>query len=558
MQFSSSPLGREFHADLDAERDLARDEPSDEELWGACPDPETDRPEGCEDWFSGLDEPASGESQNRSGFAEAEFLDACGPCAALAGSAQQALDDGLGELPDNDLVGVLRAAQRLEAWQAGIQLAAVAELDARRLRQAGRPGSSRASEQISAELAAAMVLTGRSADLLLGLARDLARLPHVRRALIDGRIDRARAAVFAAELAGLGDVAAAAVGMGFADVAGSMTTGQLRAALRSMVLSVDPAAARRRAERGRADTRVESWQEGSGNVGLAGRELPPADAIAADRRLTAIARTLKDAGAPGTLDQLRAAVFTALLAGRDPETLLPEGSSSTARNDGLAALSGTVHLVMPATAWLGLTDAPGEAAGLGPLGAWTCRDLADRLAAGTDRTRWSVTLTGQDGRAVAHAEGRAGPGGLPRDRAGPCGLLHDRAGPAPNPRSQDRGLSWLASLRFDWLERNACGHSRQVAGYHPPDRLCNLVRARQRTCSFPGCRRPAQDCDLDHSVPWDQGGRSCECNLSPLCRRHHRVKQAPGWQLTQDEPGVMVWRLPSGRTYQTAGDPYPV
>src|SRR5215472_13657966 len=136
MQFPSSPLGREFHADLDGERNLARDVPSDEELWGACPDPDTERPEGCEDWFSGLDEPGPGEQRMRSGFAETELLDACGPCAALAGFAQQALDDGLGRLPDNDLVGLLRAAKRLEAWQAGIQLAAVAELDARRLSRA--------------------------------------------------------------------------------------------------------------------------------------------------------------------------------------------------------------------------------------------------------------------------------------------------------------------------------------------------------------------------------------------------------------------------------------
>jgi hypothetical protein len=43
----------------------------------------------------------------------------------------------------------------------------------------------------------------------------------------------------------------------------------------------------------------------------------------------------------------------------------------------------------------------------------------------------------------------------------------------------------------------------------------------------------------------------------PLCRRHHRAKQAPGWQLAQDQPGRMTWRLPSGREYQTVGEPYP-
>jgi hypothetical protein len=53
-------------------------------------------------------------------------------------------------------------------------------------------------------------------------------------------------------------------------------------------------------------------------------------------------------------------------------------------------------------------------------------------------------------------------------------------------------------------------------------------------------------------------GPTCECNGSPLCRRHHRAKQAPGWHLVQEEPGVMTWRLPSDREYQTTGEPYPM
>src|SRR5207245_4049414 len=113
-----------------------------------------------------------------------------------------------GGLTDDALVGLLRASRRLSAWQSGIELAAVAELDARRLRESRRPGWSRVSEHVAAELAAALVLTGRSADALLGLARGLARLPAVRRALLAGRIDRARALVFGSELSALTDQAA--------------------------------------------------------------------------------------------------------------------------------------------------------------------------------------------------------------------------------------------------------------------------------------------------------------------------------------------------------------
>jgi hypothetical protein len=51
------------------------------------------------------------------------------------------------------------------------------------------------------------------------------------------------------------------------------------------------------------------------------------------------------------------------------------------------------------------------------------------------------------------------------------------------------------------------------------------------------------------------------CNYgihAPTCRQHHRAKQAPGWHLTQDQPGHMTWQLPSGRRYSTIGEPYPV
>jgi hypothetical protein len=188
---------------------------------------------------------------------------------------------------------------------------------------------------------------------------------------------------------------------------------------------------------------------------------------------------------------------------------------------------------MPLSAWLGHGDAPGEAAGFGPLDAGTCRDLAARLAA-AGRTRWCVTLTGRSGQAVAHACARAGPG--------------------PDPP----GIGWLGALEFTWLERGNCTHRWQTPAYQPSRNLRHLIQIRHRTCAAPGCRRPARRCDIDHTIPYDQGGLTCECNGAPLCRRHHKAKQAPGWQLTQPEPGVLIWTTPSGRTYSAHPDPYPV
>jgi hypothetical protein len=88
------------------------------------------------------------------------------------------------------------------------------------------------------------------------------------------------------------------------------------------------------------------------------------------------------------------------------------------------------------------------------------------------------------------------------------------------------------------VARGPCDHARAETGYHPSRTLQHLIRARNSQCTAPGCRRPAASCDLDHTHPWDQGGATCECNLAPLCRHHHRCKQA--------EPGVLIWR--TGRT----------
>ncbi|HUK67846.1 MAG TPA: HNH endonuclease signature motif containing protein, partial [Streptosporangiaceae bacterium] len=84
----------------------------------------------------------------------------------------------------------------------------------------------------------------------------------------------------------------------------------------------------------------------------------------------------------------------------------------------------------------------------------------------------------------------------------------------------------------------------------------HLIEIRDRTCMFPGCRRDAAQCDCDHTLAYEHGGRTCECNLGPLCRRHHQVKQAPSWQLTQPQPGIFHWTAPSRRTYRTTADPY--
>jgi hypothetical protein len=202
---------------------------------------------------------------------------------------------------------------------------------------------------------------------------------------------------------------------------------------------------------------------------------------------------------------------------------------------GPGGLGGSVNLTMPADTWLGGSDNPGQADRYGVLDAGTCRDLADALATAGARARWCITLVDPDGRAVAHGCARAGPGPPGSDRA-----------------------AWLGSVTITSIEAGTCAHRRESAGYRPSSALRHIVKIRSPRCGFPGCRRRAERCDDDHTVPHHKGGKTCECNLYPLCRRHHRAKQAQGWHLAQPEPGVLVWTLPCGRTITTRPEPYPV
>ena len=237
--------------------------------------------------------------------------------------------DGLGKLDDDQLTGVLQAAGRLAAWSAAAKLTAVSALAARR-EAAGRvSGDWRPFEHADDEIAVALTLTRRSAGRLLDLALELDRLPLTRAALAAGLIDERRAEVIAEELSGLDDAAAAAVEKLIIGAAPGLTTGQLRALARRAVLSADPKAARRRKEKALGDARVEMFPETGGTAALAGRDLPPAAVLAADKHLTALAQAMKAAGQPGTLDILRAWAYLHLLSGKPAATLL---HTTTARD----------------------------------------------------------------------------------------------------------------------------------------------------------------------------------------------------------------------------------
>lgn len=89
------------------------------------------------------------------------------------------------------------------------------------------------------------------------------------------------------------------------------------------------------------------------------------------------------------------------------------------------------------------------------------------------------------------------------------------------------------------------------SGYRPSVGLAEFVRMRDLTCRFPGCDRPAECCDIDHTEPFP-GGVTHASNIKCLCRFHHLIKTFwAGFVDLQLPDGRVVWTMPSGRTYTT-------
>jgi hypothetical protein len=164
----------------------------------------------------------------------------------------------------------------------------------------------------------ALTLTSRVADTRLDLALDLEiRLPGTARSLHDGIIDPPKARLIAEATRILSADHACQVETRILPAAGAQTTGQLRAAVVRAVLAVDPEAATRQREEAQKEPRLRRWREDAGTAALAGYGLPPADVLAADERLSARALSLRAAGLPGTLEELRARAYLDALLGQD-------------------------------------------------------------------------------------------------------------------------------------------------------------------------------------------------------------------------------------------------
>jgi hypothetical protein len=114
-----------------------------------------------------------------------------------------------------------------------------------------------------------------------------------------------------------------------------------------------------------------------------------------------------------------------------------------------------------------------------------------------------------------------------------------------------------ARCGHDLTGRWGLGPPGPTDGYRPSAPLDRWVRARDRRCRFPGCRRRVpRGGELDHHRPYPLGPTSA-ANLAGYCTGHHRGKhQAPGWRHALAADGTLTVTTPTGLTAVTAPAPY--
>lgn len=97
-----------------------------------------------------------------------------------------------------------------------------------------------------------------------------------------------------------------------------------------------------------------------------------------------------------------------------------------------------------------------------------------------------------------------------------------------------------------------------VDRYRTPWPQRRFLRARDQHCRFPGCRRAAIRCEIDHTIDAAKGGPTALWNLAHLCQRHHSMKQFTRWKVRQLPGGVLEWTSPTGRIYREDAPAPPV
>jgi hypothetical protein len=265
----------------------------------------------------GQDPGLPGPSGPAAGFGHGGRWSTVAPSAALATTLERAAGPaGLYEDADTDaLVGIARQWAAVESWAAAGKLAALramtredAEGTPRLRRRADLPDGW--DDSLIYEISGALAMGPVSAGNLACLAWTLGtRLAGIGRLLAGGTLTLPKARLIAQLFEPLDDDEAARAEALILDELAEKTYPQVDRLTWRAALAVAPDVAERRRAAGERRARVTVFREDSGTVGLSGRDLPAAEALAGHANVLARAREYQASGlfdgqSASTLDAL--------------------------------------------------------------------------------------------------------------------------------------------------------------------------------------------------------------------------------------------------------------
>lgn len=415
---------------------------------------------------------------------------------------------------DAALVAEIEGAGRAEASAAAHKLALIAELVRRREDAAVEDQQHWVCDPWAAaacEVAAALHVGQRAASKQMRIAVQLRdRLPLVAALFAEGAVSASVVATLTwrthliedEQTLAIVDAQLASNVAGF----GAMTATQLERTVDKVVDSVDPAAVRRTrtAARGR-DVRFGHPDDETGTTTMFAR-LTNADAVALKHRVTVISDEVCSDD-PRTPGQRRSDALGVI--GHNGERLACRCGDAKCPAAGVdwRAASTTIYVIAE----------PEAAAG-----------AVDKFLDGDEESN-PLPLFEPD----------------PKPEPGRGGAVVVGGGVLPAPMVAQLIADGAKVTKLPTPEGNF------PKTYRPPAVVERFVRMRDMTCRFPGCDRPAEYCDVDHTTPWPAGATH-PSNIKCLCRIHHLLKTFwRGWSDQQLPNGAVVWTSPSGRTYTT-------
>jgi len=433
--------------------------------------------------------------------------------------AQALSDCDVSALTAEQLLDVARAAQRVAAWAESCQLDAVAafadhrapesepdrrpELFGERAVTGGGPGTPEILEFAAEEVSAELGMSSFRAARVIADALDLRhRLPRVRQALVEGRIDGWRASIVANGTRRLSAPACAAMESDLLPRLDRITARRLRQAVDAALVCHGEDVA--------ADELVTAEHEQYvrfGDSDLLGNKecwavMAAGDAIRLDARIELVVdlmvaeARLTGAEVTATRGQLRAQALGMLA---DPTTVI--------------ALFKRVRALR--------SRSTGDA---GPVPEPSDSELPSTVL--YLHLRREDLLDHADGAATVEGSGHLPATSLPYQAI-----------------EEVLGHSHITIRPVIDLDHMAPG-----AGYAFTGDNREAVILKSLTCIFPFCDRPSRRCHTDHSIPAPLGPTSVD-DGGPLCPRHHRVKTHGRWRLSQPFNGIYVWLSPTGHLY---------